>query len=59
VLELIARGSDNHMIAERLFLSPFTVRNHITRIFAKLGVRNRAEAIVRARRTGFGLSSES
>ncbi|MGH7446916.1 MAG: alpha/beta fold hydrolase [Longimicrobiales bacterium] len=54
VLELIARGADNHAIAERLFLSSSTVRNHITRIFAKLGVRNRAEAIVHARRTGFG-----
>lgn len=59
VLELIACGSDNHAIAERLFLSPATVRNHITRIFAKLGVRNRAEAIVRARRTGFGHSISS
>jgi pimeloyl-ACP methyl ester carboxylesterase/DNA-binding CsgD family transcriptional regulator len=54
VLELIARGYDNPVIAERLFLSPSTVRNHITHIFAKLGVRNRAETIVRARRTGFG-----
>jgi pimeloyl-ACP methyl ester carboxylesterase/DNA-binding CsgD family transcriptional regulator len=59
VLELIARGSDNRMIAERLFLSPSTVRNNITRIFAKLGVRNRAEAIVSARRTGFGHGSDS
>lgn len=59
VLELIARGFDNRAIAEELFLSPSTVRNHITRIFAGLGVRNRAEAIVRARRSGFGLRSES
>lgn len=54
VVELIARGIDNPTIAKRLFLSPSTVRNHITRIFGKLGVRNRAEAIVRARRSGFG-----
>jgi pimeloyl-ACP methyl ester carboxylesterase/DNA-binding CsgD family transcriptional regulator len=59
VLELIARGYDNGIIAERLFLSPSTVRNHITRIFAKLGVRNRAETIVRARRSGFGHGSGS
>jgi pimeloyl-ACP methyl ester carboxylesterase/DNA-binding CsgD family transcriptional regulator len=59
VLELIARGVDNRTIAERLFLSPATVRNHITRIFAKLGVRSRAEAIVRARRAGLGHGSDS
>jgi pimeloyl-ACP methyl ester carboxylesterase/DNA-binding CsgD family transcriptional regulator len=59
VLELIARGHGNAVIAERLFLSSSTVRNHITRIFAKLGVRNRAETIVRARRTGFGHGSGS
>jgi len=58
VLELIARGLDNRLIAERLFLSPPTVRNHITRIFAKLGVRNRAQAIVQARRAGFGHGRE-
>ncbi|CAN5880224.1 hypothetical protein BH23GEM9_BH23GEM9_08970 [soil metagenome] len=55
VLELIARGCDNRNIAERLFISPATVRNYITRLFAKLAVRNRAEAIVLARRTGLGL----
>jgi DNA-binding CsgD family transcriptional regulator len=59
VLELIARGVDNQTVAERLFLSPATVRNHITRIFAKLGVRSRAEAIVRARRAGLGHGSDS
>lgn len=59
VLELIARGVDNPAIAKRLFISPPTVRNHITRIFDKLGVRSRAEAIVRARRTGFGYGSDS
>ncbi|CAN5792016.1 hypothetical protein BH23GEM8_BH23GEM8_03540 [soil metagenome] len=57
VLELIAHGFDNPLIAKRLFLSPPTVRNHITRIFAKLGVRTRAETIVRARRAGFGQSA--
>jgi pimeloyl-ACP methyl ester carboxylesterase/DNA-binding CsgD family transcriptional regulator len=54
VLDLIAQGIDNATIARRLFLSPSTVRNHITQIFSKLGVRSRAEAIVRARRAGLG-----
>jgi DNA-binding NarL/FixJ family response regulator len=54
VLELIARGADNATIARQLFLSPSTVRNHITRIFAKIHVQTRAEAIVLARRSGFG-----
>jgi len=54
VLELIAEGLDNHKIAERLFLSEKTVRNHITSIFSKLEVQSRAQAIVRAREAGFG-----
>lgn len=54
VLHLIARGLDNARIAETLFISPKTVRNHITAIFSKLDVRDRAQAIVRAREAGFG-----
>jgi pimeloyl-ACP methyl ester carboxylesterase/DNA-binding CsgD family transcriptional regulator len=54
VLELIAAGLDNRQIAKRLFLSEKTVRNHITRVFSKLGVPNRAQAIVLARDSGFG-----
>lgn len=46
ILELIATGTNNTAISERLFLSPKTVRNHITNIFAKLGVNDRAQAIV-------------
>jgi pimeloyl-ACP methyl ester carboxylesterase/DNA-binding CsgD family transcriptional regulator len=53
VVGLIAEGLDNHQIAERLFLSEKTVRNHITSIFSKLGVQTRAQAIVRARDAGF------
>jgi len=49
ILALIARGHANPAIARQLFLSPKTVRNHITSIFAKLQVQTRAEAIVRAR----------
>jgi pimeloyl-ACP methyl ester carboxylesterase/DNA-binding CsgD family transcriptional regulator len=54
LVELIAQGRDNAQIAAVLSLSPKTVRNHITSIFAKLGVENRSQAIVRAREAGFG-----
>ena len=54
LVELIAQGLDNAQIAARLELSDKTVRNHITSIFAKLGVDNRARAIVLAREAGFG-----
>lgn len=54
VLELIARGHTNPAIARQLVLSPKTVRNHISNIFAKLQVQARAEAIVRAREAGLG-----
>jgi len=55
ILELIAAGSGNAAIAQRLFLSPKTVRNNVSNIFVKLQVADRAEAIVRARRAGLGL----
>lgn len=58
VLGLIADGWDNAGIAKRLFLSEKTVRNHITSIFSKLEVANRAQAIVRARRAGLGSGSD-
>ena len=54
ILDLIARGQSNTRIAERLFVSPHTVRNHVTHIFAKLQVADRAQAIVRAREAGLG-----
>jgi DNA-binding NarL/FixJ family response regulator len=54
VLELIARGFANQAIAGRLFLSPKTVRNHVSNIFSKLQVADRAQAIVRAREAGLG-----
>ena len=61
-LELAGRaGRDrnigsNHFwqIAQALFLSPKTVRNNVSNIFAKLQVADRAEAIVRARDAGLG-----
>src|SRR5262249_59733909 len=54
VLELIAQGLDNAQIAARLDLSEKTIRNNITRIFDKIQVENRAQAIVRARDAGLG-----
>ncbi|WP_091448164.1 response regulator [Actinokineospora iranica] len=54
VLALIADGVSNPMIANRLSLSPKTVRNHVSSIFTKLHVADRAQAIVRARRAGLG-----
>ena len=54
VLELIARGMSNQQIVDRLVISPKTVRNHVSNIFSKLQVRDRAEAVVRAREAGLG-----
>lgn len=54
VLELIAGGLTNSAIAERLVISPKTVRNYITEIFSKLQVADRAQAIIRARDAGLG-----
>jgi DNA-binding NarL/FixJ family response regulator len=54
ILDLIARGMSNQEIASRLYLSQKTVRNHISNIFLKLQVADRAQAIVRAREAGLG-----
>ena len=54
VLELVALGLTNTAIAERLVLSPKTIRNHVSNIFGKLQVADRAQAIVRAREAGLG-----
>lgn len=54
LLDLIARGMSNQQIVDRLVISPKTVRNHVSNILAKLQVRDRAEAIVRAREAGLG-----
>lgn len=50
VLSLIATGSTNKEIANRLHLSPHTVKEHTSAIYRKLGVRNRAEATRQAQR---------
>ena len=52
VVGLIATGATNREIAQRLFLSPHTVKEHTSAIYRKLGVRNRAEAVKRAQRLG-------
>ena len=54
VLELIAKGLNNQAIADRLSISEKTVRNHISNIFNKLQVADRAQAIVKAREAGMG-----
>jgi len=53
-LELIAQGHKNAVIAERLHLSPKTVRNYVTNIFDKLQLADRSQAIVKAREAGLG-----
>jgi DNA-binding NarL/FixJ family response regulator len=45
VMDLIARGLSNRAIADELYLSEKTVKNHVNRIYAKLGVTSRGEAI--------------
>jgi DNA-binding NarL/FixJ family response regulator len=56
ILELVARGLSNPAIASRLFLSEKTVRNHVSNVFAKLHVTDRAAAVARARDRGYGLN---
>lgn len=52
VLELIAQGLSNDQVADRLIISPKTARNHVSRIYSKLQVNNRPQAIVLAREAG-------
>jgi len=49
VLRLVATGSTNREIAERLYLSEGTVKNHISRILGRLGLRDRTQAAIYAR----------
>ena len=57
ILDCIARGDSNSDIAQNLHISPKTVSNHISNIFNKLHVADRAQAIVRAREAGLGRTS--
>ncbi|GGL36434.1 response regulator transcription factor [Planomonospora parontospora] len=52
VLVLIAGGYANGEIAERLAVSPSTVKNHVTSLFAKIGARDRAQAVIAAYEAG-------
>ena len=52
VLELIAKGLSNREIAARLSLAEGTVKNNVTQILSKLGVRDRTQAALRARELG-------
>lgn len=54
VLSLIARGRTNEEISGQLFLSLKTVRNHVSNIYSKLQVADRAQAVIRAREAGLG-----
>lgn len=54
ILALIAHGHSNEQIAELLVVSIKTIRNHVSTIFSKLQVADRAQAVVRAREAGLG-----
>lgn len=54
ILELLAQGLTNAAMAEKLFLSPKTIRNQVSNIFSKLQVASRSEAIIKARDAGIG-----
>ena len=57
MLALLARGDSNRQIARALFISDRTVAVHVSRIFDKLGVRNRTEAATVGTRLGLTPSS--
>jgi DNA-binding NarL/FixJ family response regulator len=52
ILALIARGYSNKEIASQLFIAEGTVKNHVTHILGKLGVRDRTQAALKARELG-------
>lgn len=58
ILELLAQGCGNQQLARKLFISPKTVRNHVANVLAKMGVPDRAQAIVAAREAGYGKSDK-
>jgi DNA-binding NarL/FixJ family response regulator len=54
ILDLLAAGRSNHAIARRLYISPKTVANHLSSVFAKLHVEGRTQAVILARQAGLG-----
>jgi len=54
VLDLVTAGRTNTEIAEALFVTPKTARNHVSAVLSKLGVASRAEAAARGREAGLG-----
>jgi DNA-binding NarL/FixJ family response regulator len=56
VLSLLCEGSDDSMIAREMGVSRNTLRNHVARIYAKIGVNRRAAAVLWARERGFPLT---
>jgi DNA-binding NarL/FixJ family response regulator len=52
VVRLVAEGLTNHEIAARLVISPATARTHVSHAMLKLGVRDRAQLVVRAYESG-------
>jgi LuxR family maltose regulon positive regulatory protein len=57
ILQLIAQGLSNRQVAQRLFISPGTVKKHTANIYGKLGVHSRTQAVARARTLGILLST--
>ena len=54
ILALVAKGASNRQIAERLYVTEGTVKNHMSSILSKLGVRDRTQAVIKAKELGLG-----
>jgi DNA-binding NarL/FixJ family response regulator len=52
ILALLTRGASNREISETLFIASGTVKNHLSNILSKLGVRDRTQAALKARELG-------